>query len=104
MAQLRHHYDKFTALNAEIMVLVPNGPFLIKRYLKYKPLPYHILTDKGSQVATQYFQIKRFFMIGTPTVFVVDQQGIIAYAHYANSVIEEPGSQEPLDVLAKMVS
>ena len=104
MAQLRHAYDKFTALNAEILVMVPNGPFMIKRYLKYNPTPYLILTDKGSQVAAQYFQVKRFFAIGTPTVFVVDQQGKIAYAHYADSVIEEPCNQEPLVVLAKLAS
>jgi peroxiredoxin len=104
MAQLRHDYDKFTALNAEILVMVPNGPFMSKRYLKNNPMPYPILTDKGSQVAAQYFQVKRFFLIGTPTVFVVDQQGKIAYAHYAKSPIEEPGSQEPLGVLAQLAS
>jgi peroxiredoxin len=104
MAQLRYDYKKFTALNAEILVLVPNGPFMIKRYLKNNPTPYPILTDKGSQVAAQYFQVKRFFAIGTPTVFVVDQQGKIAYAYYATSVIEEPHNQEPLTVLAKLAS
>jgi peroxiredoxin len=104
MTQLRHDYDKFSALNAEILVLVPNGPFMIKRYLKNNPMPYPILTDKGSQVAAQYFQVKRFFLIGTPTVFLVNQQGKIAYAHYADSVIEEPDSQEPFAVLAKMAS
>jgi peroxiredoxin len=104
MAQLRHDYDKFIALNAEILVMVPNGPFMIKCYLKKNPTPYLILTDKGSQVAAQYFQVKRFFAVGTPSLFVVDQQGKIAYAHYANSVIEEPSSQEPLAVLAKIAS
>lgn len=104
MAQLRHDYAKFTALNAEILVMVPNGPFMIKRYLKNNPMPYPILTDKGSQVAAQFFQVKRFFAFGTPTVFVVDQLGIIGYAHYADSVIEEPGNQEPLAVLAKLAT
>ena len=104
MAQLRHDYDKFTSLNAEILVMVPNGPFMIKYYLKNNPTPYPILTDKGSQVAAKYFQVKRFFVIGTITVFVVDRQGKIAYTHYAKSPIEEPGSQEPLGVLAKLAS
>jgi peroxiredoxin len=104
MAQLRHDYAKFTALNAEILVIVPNGPFMINRYLKNHPILYPILIDKGSQVAAQYFQVKRFFVIGTPTVFVVDQQGKIAYAHYADSVIEEPGNHKPLAVLAKLAA
>lgn len=102
MAQLRHDYEKFKALNTEIIVMVPNGPFMIKRYLNRHPTPYIILTDKGSRVAGQYAQIKQFFALGTPTVFLVDREGKIAYAFYANSVIEEPNNQAPLEVLAKM--
>jgi len=99
MAQLRHNYDKFAAANAEVLVMVPNGPFMIRRYLRKNPTPYIILTDKGSKVAGQYFQVKQFFAVGTPSVFVVDQTGRIAYVHYASSVAEEPGNQEPLAVL-----
>jgi peroxiredoxin len=100
MAQLRHDYEKFTALNAEILVVVPNGPFMINRYLSNHPTPYPILTDKGSKVAEQYFQAKQLFAFGTPTVIIVDRAGKIAYTHYADSLIEEPGDDEPLAVLA----
>ena len=102
MAQLRHEYDKFEALNAEILVMVPNGPFMIKRYLATNPTPYPILTDKGASVARQYFQVKQFFAFGTPTVIIVDRSGKIAYTHYAGSLIDEPGNEEPLAVLAKI--
>lgn len=104
MAQLRHDYDKFKALNAEIIVAVPNGPFMINRYLKNNPTPFNILTDKKSQIAKQYFQIKQFFTIGTPTVFVIDQEGKIAYTLYADSAIEEPCNEEPLRVLAELAA
>jgi peroxiredoxin len=99
MAQLRRDYDKFQALNTEIIVMVPNGPFMIKRYLKQNPTPHLILTDKGLKVARQYFQVKQFFAIGTPTVFVVDQNLKILYAYYAKSALEEPANDEPLAVL-----
>jgi peroxiredoxin len=104
MAQLRHDYHKFKALNTEIMVLVPNGRFMINRYRNNHPTPYIILTDKGCKVAEQYFQVKHFFSFGTPTVFVVDQKGLIAYAHYANSLVEEPGNEEPLVALTKLAA
>lgn len=100
MAQLRHDYEKFPALNAEILVVVPNGPVMIGRYLASNPTPYPILTDKGAKVAEQYFQVKHLFALGTPTVIIVDRSGKIAYTHYANSLIEEPGTEEPLAVLA----
>ena len=102
MAQLRHDYDKFTALNTEIILIVPNGPFMINRYLKKHSTPYRILTDKGSQVAGQYAQVKQFFALGTPTVFLVDQNGKIAYAYYAKSVLEEPANEAPLAVLTTL--
>jgi peroxiredoxin len=102
MAQLRHDDEKFKALYTEMLVMVPNGPYMIKRYLDSNPSPFTILTDKGSKVASQYFQVKHFFAIGTPTVFVVDQNGKIAYAYYAKSPLEEPGNEEPLAVLAKL--
>jgi peroxiredoxin len=100
MAQLRHDYEKFKALNTEVLVMVPNGPKMISRYTNGNAIPYPILTDKGSQVAARYFQIKKFLLAGTPSVFLVDRLGKIRYAHYATSLIAEPDNQEPLAVLA----
>ena len=102
MAQLRHDYEKFSALNTEILVMVPNGSFMIRRFLIKHPTPYPILTDKGSQVAKQYFQDQKFFSLGTPTVVLVAKGGSIAYTHYANSLIAEPDNDEPLALLTEM--
>jgi peroxiredoxin len=104
MAQLRHDIERFSALNTKILVMVPNGPFMIKRYLRKHPLPYTILTDKGSRIAKQYFQDKKFFSLGTPTVILVEQGGKIAYTHYASAMIAEPDDEEPLALLAQMAS
>jgi len=102
MAQLRHDYEKFSSLNTEVLVMVPNGPFMIRNYVKLTGNPYPVLSDKGSRVAGQYFQVKHFVKLGTPTVFLVDKQGTIRYAHYASSLLEEPGNEETLAVLAGM--
>jgi peroxiredoxin len=102
MAQLCHDYPKFKALNTEILVMVPNGPKMIEKYTIENRVPYQILSDKGSRIAAQYFQLKRFFSLGTPTVFLVDRSGKFLYTHYANSLIEEPDNREPLEILAKL--
>jgi len=104
MAQLRHDYQKFTELNCEVLVMVPNGPRMIERYVSAHNSPYPILSDKGSVVAGLYLQVKRFFKIGAPTVVLVDQQGKVAYTHYATSLIAEPDNNEPLAVLSSMSS
>ena len=103
MAQLRHDYNKFKALKAEVLVMVPNGPKMIARYTSQTNTPYPILTDKGAKVASEYMQIKKFFLAGTPAVFLVDKTGQIRFVHYATSLIEEPGNKEPLAVLAGLL-
>ena len=104
MAQLRRDYPRFAALDAAILIVVPNGPNAIRRHIEEYHPPYTLVTDKGGKTAETYFQVKQFFMVGTPTVLVVDRAGIIRYAHYASSVLDEPGSEEPLRVLASLRS
>jgi peroxiredoxin len=106
MAQLRHDYPKFSALKSEILVVVPNGPKMIERYVNNHATPYPILSDKGSRVAEQY-AIGRIdavvFTALMPSVFLIDQTGRIIYTNYLNSYIKEPDNHEPLAMLANRV-
>jgi peroxiredoxin len=105
MAQLRHDYSKFKALNAEILVAVPNGPRMIEKYIEQNASPYPILSDKGSKVAEQYgVETKHtiVFKLFTPTVFLIDKTGRICYTNYSTSYIREPDNNEPLAVLEQL--
>lgn len=82
--------------------MVPNGPRMIQNYRAAHHPPYPILSDKGAKVAAQYLQVKQLFKFGTPTLFVVDQAGIIRFAHYAGSLIEEPDNRPALDALKNL--
>ena len=102
MAQLRHDYEKFVALNTEIFLIVPNGPVMIKRYLSRHHTPYIILTDHRSGVARQYGQERKFFILGKPAIFLIDQKGKIAHTHYGDSISEKPDHGELLAVLTEL--
>lgn len=107
MAQLRHDYGAFQALNAEVLVIVPNGPRTIARFLEDHPTPYPILSDKGAKVAGQYdINTKRVPLVNfthfKPGVFLVDQTGTMIYANHLASYIKEPDNDEPLAVLERM--
>ncbi len=102
MVQLHHDYQSFKDLNTEILVLVPNGPRMISLFRRLNSITYPILTDKNARVGELYFQVKHFFKLGVPSVFLVDQSGHILYVHYAHSLISEPDNREPLAVLKAM--
>jgi peroxiredoxin len=105
MAQLRHDHTKFKVLNAEILVVVPNGPKMIGKHVSGNSTPYPILGDPGSKVAEQYgIALRRAmsYAVFTPSVFLVDTRGKIRYIHYSASYVEEPDNRKPLAVLAKL--
>jgi len=102
MAQLRHDYERFKALNTEVLVIIPNGPKMIVQHVTKKNTPYPILTDKGAKVAAQYYQSQTLFKLGKPTVFLVGKTGRILYHLYSASWIDEPDNEEPLAVLATL--
>jgi peroxiredoxin len=102
MAQLRLDYQKFQDLNTEVLVMVPNGPRMIEGFIQSANIPYPILVDKGAKTGELFFQVKHFFKLGVPSVFLVDRAGKIAYVHYARSLVSEPDNRKPLAVLAQM--
>lgn len=105
MAQLRQDYQKFQGFNTEVVVIVPNGPKMIERHINRHGTPYPILSDKGAKVTAQYGIDARqavLFQVFTPTVFLVERSGVIRYASYGTSYIQEPDNGEPLAVLAQL--
>jgi len=102
MAQLRHDYARFQTLQADVLVVVPNGSKSIAKYKAENHPPYAILSDKGSRVAAQYVQIRGPIPGFPPTLFVVDNSGIIRYAYQAASMIEEPSNEPALEILARL--
>jgi peroxiredoxin len=75
---------------------------MIEKHIHQNNTPYRILSDKRSRMAAQYFQVKKFFALGTPTVFLVNKEGRIIYTHYANSPMEEPDNSLPLEILKEL--
>ena len=105
MAQLRRDYFKFKALDTEVLVVLPNGPVMIKRYRATHVTPYPVLTDRGAKVMKQYgIELHRFVVMTAlpPTVLLVDRAGKIRYTNYQRSYVLEPDNNEPLAVLEGM--
>lgn len=81
----------------------PDGPNAFKRYWETEQIPFIGLADIKSKVSDTYYQEVNLFKLGRmPAIFVIDQQGIIRYAHYGDSMKDIPPNQVILDVIDQL--
>jgi peroxiredoxin len=102
MAQLRHEHERFRDAEVEVVVIVPNGPKTIERYLLAHPLPYPVLSDKGNLVAQQYginTHQARFLALFTRTTFLIGRERRVRCAEYDVSYLTDPDNCALLAVL-----
>lgn len=90
----------FTARDAEILALGPDGPNAYRRYWESEKLSFVGLPDPKHTVANLYNQEVNLFKLGRmPALLVVDKEGIIRYEHYGDSMQDIPENSIILDIL-----
>jgi peroxiredoxin len=103
MAQLRQEYDAFTAREAEIVVVGPDGPRAFRRYWEKEHLPFVGLADPKHEVADRFGQQVKWLKLGRmPAQAVVDKAGQVQYHHYGSSMSDIPPNSEILAVLDRL--
>ena len=97
---MRQDYDEFLRRGVEIIAIGPDGPNAFKRYWELETFPFIGCADIKNRVADQYYQEVNLFKLGRmPALFVIDQTGVIRYAHYGDSMSDIPADQEVLELL-----
>lgn len=92
--------DAFTARDAEILALGPDGPNAYRRYWESEKLFFVGLPDPKHTVANLYNQEVNLFKLGRmPALLVVDKEGIIRYEHYGDSMQDIPENSIILGIL-----
>jgi peroxiredoxin len=103
LARLRDEYEAFTARDAEILAIGPDGQTLFQRYWEVEKLPFIGLPDPKHSVADLYNQQVKLIKLGRmPALLVVDKNGIIQYEHYGDSMQDIPENKEILDLLDQL--
>ena len=103
MAQLRQDYDKFAALDTEIVVAGPENAEAFKKYFNEYDLPFIGLPDPKSSVLKLYGQEVNLFKLGRmPAMVAIDKQGTARFVHYGHSMSDIPPNQEILTLLAEL--
>jgi len=103
MAQLRQDYAQFTARDAEVLVICPEGRGAVQAYWQREQLPFPGLADPNHKVANLYGQEVNLLKLGRmPELAIIDRGGVIRYAHHATSMSDIPVSKTLLDVLDRL--
>lgn len=104
MAQLRQDYDKFHALNAEILVIGPEDAASFKKYWEENDLPFIGIPDPAHSVLKLYGQEVNLFRLGRmPAMVIVDASGMVRFVHYGHSMSDIPENAEVLATLKALI-
>lgn len=97
---MRDDYAAFTARDAEILAIGPDGPNAYRRYWAENNLPFIGLPDPKHRVANLYGQEWNLFKMGRiPALLIVDKAGLIRYQHYSDSMKDIPENELLLALL-----
>ena len=103
MAQLRQDYPQFTARNAEVLVVNPDGADEVKAFAPDQALPFPMLIDPGHEVANRYGQEIKLLKLGRmPALAVLDRAGVVRYEHRGGSMADTPKNADVLAVLDRL--
>jgi len=103
MAQLRDDYDEFEALKTLVVVVGPERPESFRSYWEENQMPFMGLPDPGHSVLELYGQEVNLFKLGRmPAMVIIDQAGIVRYAHYGKSMADIPANQDVLGTLKSL--
>ena len=97
---LQENLARFKELNAQVLGISIDSRHSHKAFAEHLGLEFPLLSDFEKRVC-QAYGVLREGGFAERALFVVDQQGIIRYAH-VNPIGEVPDNQPVLDVLRKL--
>jgi peroxiredoxin len=101
---LQEEYTRFTELNAEILAISVEGPEMGQYVSDLIGLQYPVLSDADHSVVEQYGVYNLLGdSLATPSVFVIDLDGVIRWAYVGQSSGDRPPNETILEQVGLMV-
>jgi len=104
MCTMRDNYDKYAALNAEIIGISVDSLFTLEKFKAQEKINFTLLSDFNKDVSRAYDCLYEDFVLGMKGVskrssFVIDKEGIVRYAQVLESAGDLPNFKEIHEVL-----
>jgi peroxiredoxin len=102
MCSFRDIFSQLQDLNAQIVAISGDYVYSHHQWAKHHDLPFMLVSDYGGKVAKQYESWSDEHGMCKRTVFVIDNQGKIAYRNLQYSVKEDKDFIALKEALAKL--
>lgn len=100
MAQLRREYQKFVALNTEIIVVGPERAEAFRDYWSKEDMPFIGLPDPEHRILKLYGQEVKLYKLGRmPAQMLINKAGNVRYVHYGHSMADIPSNEEIISLI-----
>lgn len=101
---MQKDYPNFQELNAEILAISVEGPSPGQRVSNLLDLQYPLLSDADHQVTDQYGVYNLLGdTLATPSVFVIDLEGVIRWEYIGQSSGDRPSSEMILEQVRSLL-
>lgn len=84
MCQLAEEWSGWAGLDAQVLGISVDSPFVVKKFREETGVPFPILSDFNKEAITAYDVVYQDFFgargVGKRSAFVIDREGVIRYA------------------------
>lgn len=100
---MRLDFDKFRGRKVPIAVIAPHDSLRVKTFWEEEGLPFIGIPDPDGNLGKLYGQEWNPLKLGRmPALFIVDQQGKIAFAHYGKNMADIPADEDILNIIESL--
>ena len=94
---MRDDFEKFRKAKISVVAIAPHDAQRVKAFWEEERVPFIGIADPKEKLGKLYGQQWNPLKLGRmPAVFVVGQQGNIAFAHYGQNMTDIPSDEEIL--------
>lgn len=100
---MRDDFEKFRERQTAVAAIAPHNSQRVRSFWEEESLPFPGIPDPEGRLGKLYGQQWNLLQLGRmPALFIVDQQGIIAFAHYGKSMADIPDDAGILKVIENL--
>jgi len=102
---LREQYQEFLRAETEVVAIVGDSVEAARSYFEKNRLPFPCLADLHHEIYDLYNVETKMLSLGQrPGLFIIDQDGIVRYAHIGSQQWEIPGTAQVLKVCRSLMT